>query len=389
MKSSAAKTLRLRLRPAAETIVRNGHPWVFADSIKEQNREGESGELAVIFDRNDKFLAVGLYDPQSPIRVRIVQAGKPIKVDGAFWKSRFDQAIDARRKLFDGSTNGFRCIHGENDGFPGLVLDRYAETFVAKIYTEPWLNRFDEIIPLIKSLPDCKRIILRLSRNLRGEDRQLFGPSLNGPVEFLENDLRFEADVLKGQKTGFFLDQRENRQIVETLARDCDVLNAFSFSGGFSLYAAHGGAKSVTDLDISSHALESAKRNFALNKIKTPHHTIQADTFEWLARKSESQYGLIILDPPSLAKRESEKEGALRAYRQLAESAIPWLSKNGFLVSASCSAHVRPEEFFETLTDFARRHRLKEIQRTENPADHPATFPEARYLKCVYFARAS
>jgi len=389
MKSSATKTLRLRLRPAAETIVRNGHPWIFADSIKEQNREGRAGELAVIFDRNDKFLAVGFYDPDSPIRVRILHLGKPIQVDPAFWKTRFDQAIERRRKLFDQSTNGYRCIHGENDGFPGLVLDRYADTYVAKIYTSPWLTRFDEITPLITSLPECNRLILRLSRNLRGEDRQLFGPNLNGTVEFLENGLRFEADVLRGQKTGFFLDQRENRQIVEGLSKSRDILNAFSFSGGFSVYAARGGAKSVTDLDISAHALASARRNFELNSLKTPHHTVQADTFEWLARKPDRQFGLIILDPPSLAKRESEKQGAVRAYRQLAESALPWLAKDGILVAASCSGHVSPPEFFGALTNVAQRNRLQEIRRTENPADHPATFPEARYLECIYLARAS
>src|SRR5688572_5351610 len=235
MKSSGAKTLRLRLRPTAETIVRNGHPWVFADSIKEQTREGRAGELAVIFDRNDKFLAVGFYDPESPIRVRILHTGKPTQIDAAFWKSRFDKAIERRQKLFDQNTNGYRCLHGENDGFPGLVLDRYADTFVAKVYTTPWLAQIEEIAPLIRELPECRRLILRMSRNLRGEEKQLCGPSISEPVEFLENGLRFEADVLRGQKTGFFLDQRENRQIVEGLSSGRDVVNAFSFSGGFSV----------------------------------------------------------------------------------------------------------------------------------------------------------
>src|SRR2546421_386638 len=132
MKSSAPKTLRLRLRPTAESIVRGGHPWIFADSIKEQNRDGGPGELAVIFDRNDQFLAVGFYDPDSPIRVRVIHVGKPTQIDSAFWKRRFDAAIAKRAAMFDAHTNGYRCIHGENDGFPGLVLDRYGETFVFK-----------------------------------------------------------------------------------------------------------------------------------------------------------------------------------------------------------------------------------------------------------------
>jgi 23S rRNA (cytosine1962-C5)-methyltransferase len=292
---------------------------------------------------------------------------------------RFDAALAKRAALFDETTTGYRCIHGENDGFPGLVLDRYGQTLVFKIYTSAWRDRIGEILPLLKEKPS---IVLRTSRNLNMSDAEVVQGRIDGPIQFRENSLRFEADVLRGQKTGFFLDQRENRNIVESLARDRDVLNAFSFSGGFSVYAARGDARSVTDLDISAHALESARRNFALNHFEDSRHkTIQADTFEFLAAKPTSRFGLIILDPPSLAKRESEKAGALRAYRKLIQSALPWLAPNGILVAASCSAHVTPEEFFPTALNASK---LKEFRRTENPPDHPATFPEARYLKCIY-----
>jgi 23S rRNA (cytosine1962-C5)-methyltransferase len=378
MKSSVPKTLRLRLRPTAESIVRGGHPWVFAESIKEQNREGTAGELAVIFDRNDKFLAIGFYDPDSPIRVRILHTGKPIKIDADFWKRRLETAFGKRAAMFDEYTNGYRLVHGENDGFPGLVVDHYGETLVLKIYTSAWRDRIPEIAPLLSRT----NIVLRTSRNLNLPEADVLGGSVDGPIQFLETGLRFEADVLRGQKTGFFLDQRENRKIVETLARDRDVLNAFSFSGGFSVYAARGGARTVSDLDISAHALASARHNFALNGFEDRRHeTIQADTFEFLAAKPNRRFGLIILDPPSLAKRESEKAGALRAYRKLVESALPWLASKGILVAASCSAHVTPEEFFATVL---KASKLKEFRRTENPPDHPATFPEARYLKCIY-----
>lgn len=386
--------------------MRGGHPWVFAESIKEQNREGATGELAVIFDRNDKFLAVGFYDPDSPIRVRILHVGKPIKIDAAFWKSRLEAAFAKRATMFDENTTGYRCVHGENDGFPGLVIDRYGETLVLKIYTTAWRDRVGDILPLLVGidvrrftlnfagssnkdqnlLPSIPTIVLRTSRTLNAADVEVLHGKIDGPVQFLENGLRFEADVLRGQKTGFFLDQRENRKIVETLARDRDVLNAFSFSGGFSVYAARGGARSVADLDISAHALASARRNFALNKLQNVRHeTIQADTFEFLAAKPARRFGLMILDPPSLAKRESEKAGALRAYRKLVASALPWLAPNGILVAASCSAHVTPEEFFSTVLSASK---LKEIRRTENPPDHPASFPEARYLKCIYLKEA-
>jgi len=381
MNSSAPKTLRLRLRPTAESIVRSGHPWVFADSIKEQNRDGAADEFAIIFDRNDKFLAIGFYDPDSPIRVRVLHVGKPIQIDATFWKGRFEAALAKRAALFDAETTGYRCIHGENDGFPGLVLDRYGVTFVLKIYTAAWFSRIHDLLPLING----ERVVLRLSRTLKGLDgKTLVGTLPAGPVLFLENGARFEADVLRGQKTGFFLDQRENRKTVGTLSAGRDVLNAFSFSGGFSVYAARGGARSVSDLDISAHALASAKRNFSHNQLTTIHETIQADTFEFLGRKPDRRFGLIVLDPPSLAKRASEKPGALRAYRKLAQSALPWLDRNGILVAASCSAHVTPEEFFSTILEATRPAGLKEFGRTKNPSDHPATFPEAHYLKCIY-----
>src|SRR5580693_1234164 len=164
---TAATRLRLRITAAAETIVRSGHPWLFADSIHELNRAGEPGELAVIFDRKDKFLAVGLFDPDSPIRVRILHAGKPQTIDAAWWQARLEQAIARRRDLFDAQTTGYRLIHGESDGWPGLVLDRYDTTLVVKIYTSAWLPRLDEILHLFKEKIACDRIVLRLSRNIQ------------------------------------------------------------------------------------------------------------------------------------------------------------------------------------------------------------------------------
>jgi 23S rRNA (cytosine1962-C5)-methyltransferase len=210
-------------------------------------------------------------------------------------------------------------------------------------------------------------------------------------VIFLETGLRFEADVVRGQKTGFFLDQRENRRRVEALARGRDVLNAFSFSGGFSLYAARGGAKSVTDVDISSHALESAKRNFTLNKSNSNvascrHNTIQTDAFAWLEQNSAQKFDLIILDPPSLAKREAERASAIQAYGKLAASGVRALRREGILVAASCSAHVRAEEFFGAVRQAAQKsgRRFAELETTGLPPDHPASFPEAQYLKCIF-----
>src|ERR1035437_6198948 len=164
---SATTRLRLRITAAAETIVRSGHPWLFADSVHELNRAGQPGELAVIFDRKDKFLAVGLFDPDSPIRVRILHAGKPATIDAAWWQTRLTQTLVRREGLFDATTTGYRLIHGESDGWPGLVLDRYDTTLVLKLYTAAWLPRLEEILALIKDKIPCERMILRLSRNIQ------------------------------------------------------------------------------------------------------------------------------------------------------------------------------------------------------------------------------
>ncbi len=401
--SKAPPRLRLRVTAVAEQHIRAGHPWVFSDSVKEQNRAGTAGELAVIFDRNDKFLAVGFFDPESPIRVRILHVGKPLTIDAAFWQARLDAALKRREGLFDERTTGYRLINGESDGWPGLVLDRYDTTLVLKIYTAAWVERLEEITALIRARLQPERMVLRWSRNIEAAvkgarsassarcDQEHAEPELCAPVVFVENGIHLEADVWKGQKTGFFLDQRENRRLVESLARGRTVLNAFSFSGGFSLYAARGGAKWVTDLDISKHALDSAKRNFALNSgdaaiAACRHESVQADVFEWLVGNEKRKFDLIILDPPSLAKREAERAGAIRAYAKLAESGLNHLSPGGILVACSCSAHVTAEEFFNAVRQATRSsdRRFTELQTTRHAPDHHATFAEAEYLKGIY-----
>ncbi len=440
--------LHLRITPTAEWKLRSGHPWLYSDSILEQNREGQLGELAVIYDRYNNFLAIGLFDPDSPLRVRVLLLGKAQTIEKAWWQARFVATLHRREGLFDARTTGYRLINGESDGWPGLVLDRYDTTLVLKLYTAAWLPRLAEIADLshpyvfsgVRPSPGAAtlekplviesstalvnaeqaapgdgrtplsrhsigagnpaRLILRLSRNIQSVARRQFdltegqilrGPALDGPVTFLETGLRFEADVVRGQKTGFFLDQRENRRLVESLAQGRHVLNAFSFSGGFSLYAARGGAAAVTDLDISEHALESARRNWALN-LHNPavaacrHQTVQADAFEWLKKHDQPEFDLVILDPPSLARREVERSGAIQAYGQLTSHAIACLRRGGILAAASCSAHVSATEFFEVVRQAAQKsgRRFEEIQTTGHPPDHPATFPEAHYLKCVY-----
>ena len=403
--------LRLRLTAAAETAVRSGHPWVYSDKIREQNRTGTTGELAVIYDRNDRFLAIGLYDPDSPLVVRVLHKGDPVTLNADWWRARLQAAFERRRPHFDDQTNGYRLINGESDGFPGLVLDRYGACLVLKIYTPAWLPCLKpapgDVFPLaglsliafLRELLQPDRIVLRMSRNLGAFRAQvpcadggnLLGNDAAPSVVFLEDGLRFESDVVQGQKTGFFLDQRDNRRRIGALACGGDVLNVFSFSGGFSVHAARGGARSVTDLDMSPHALTSARRNFALNRdhpriAAATHHQVQADAFEWLSRAPREAYDTVILDPPSLAKRETERAGAIQAYHRLTRLGMDRVRSGGLLLTASCSAHVSEEEFFTAVRTSLRAdgRRWAELETTGHAPDHPAGFAEARYLKALY-----
>lgn len=392
----ARRPLRLRLTAAAETAVRRGHPWVYATSIREQSREAGVGELGVVYDRSDRFLALGLWDPDSPLRLRVLHVGRPVQVVDDWWRERMRAAWQRREGLFAEDTTGYRCVYGESDGWPGLVVDRYGGTLVLKIYSGVWWPRLELITRLLVEEARPERLVLRWSRNQREAGERLGlrdGQNLHGTDEservvFLESGLKFESEVVRGQKTGFFLDQRENRRRIGELSAGAEVLNVFSFSGGFSLYAARGGARTVTDLDISGHALAQARRNFALNPecAAAQHEQIQGDAFAWLAEARDRQFDVVILDPPSLAKRELEREEAIRAYERLAVLGLDRVRRGGVLLAASCSAHVSREEFVGAVRSAVRgRRRLAEELALEgHPADHAATFAEAEYLKAVY-----
>ncbi|MBK1828189.1 class I SAM-dependent methyltransferase [Haloferula rosea] len=383
----------MTLLPRAESAVRAGHPWVFGESIKTQNRDGKAGEFVVMYDRRDRFMAIGLYDPDSPIRVRVVHQGKPATVDRDWWLER---AMEARGKregvVFKAGTNGGRWINGESEGFPGMVVDRYAGTLVVKLYSAIWLPRWDEIEGVLREVFAPDHLVLRLSRNLVkaagefGIEEGFRGEPGEEVVVFEENGLSFESAVRHGQKTGFFLDQRDNRARVGEMAEGREVLNLFSFSGGFSLYAARGGASRVVDVDISEHALESARRNMALNPALDGaiHRGVQADVFEWIEDCVED-FDLVIVDPPSLAKRERDREGAVRMYRRLNAAAMARVRSGGVLLAASCSAHVSSSEFFGAVRSEAGRsgRRWNELWTAGHAPDHPAAFAEAEYLKAI------
>jgi 23S rRNA (cytosine1962-C5)-methyltransferase len=403
--ATPTRRLALRVTPAAERAIRQGHPWLFDQAIQEQSAAGQHGDLAVIFDRKRRFLAIGLYDPDSPLRVRLLQHNRPATIDRAWFAERFAAAAALRAPLLATDTTAYRLVHGENDGLPGLVVDRYDQSYVLRLDTAAWVPHFDDVLPTLLAVAPAERLVLRLSRAIQPtaaqryniQDGQLiWGQPLAGPVLFRENGLTFEADLTEGQKTGFFLDQRDNRAHVETLAAGRRVLNLFAYTGGFSLYAARGRATAVDSVDLSRPALAAAQRNFAHNQshptvAAVRHTTIPGDAFTVLAALAEEgrTYDLVVIDPPSFARNQSEVAGALAAYRRLARAGLAVLAPGGDLVIASCSSRVPASLFFDTIHQAAREagRPLHELNHTYHPLDHPITFPEGAYLKCLY-ARA-
>ena len=398
------RRLALRVTAAAQHALRGGHPWLFDQAITSQSGEGRPGDLAVIFDDRKRFLAVGLYDPTSPLRVRVLQHGEPALIDHAWLRGRLAAAAALRLPLPATGTTGYRLVHGENDGLPGLVIDRYESALVLKLYTLAWIPRLADLLAVLEELVPAQSIVLRLTRAVSAwpeflyglaDGAVLVGPQPEQPVLFSENGLRFEADVVRGQKTGFYLDQRDNRARVEALAAGCRTLNVFAYTGGFSLYAARGGAPEVLSVDMSRPALVAAERNFALNRhlpeVAAARHTVLAgDAFALLGdlRQQGRRFDLVIVDPPAFAKRESEAAGALHAYRRLTTLALGVAAPDAVMVLASCSSRVPAPAFFDAVKTAAAQAGwpLHELERTGHALDHPVGFAEGAYLKCMFAA---
>jgi len=397
------KIIKFQVSKTLQAKIQRGHPWVFDYQIQRQTpQEGQPGDLGIIYTSKNKFLAIGFYDPFSEIRLRILQWGTPLNIDAGFFADRLQKAIALRSSLEKQGTSGYRIINGENDGFPGMVLDRYEDTAVLKLYTTAWIPYLDDFLDSLRTTLPVQRCVLRLSRNCRDaveeissfrEGQILYGPSLNSPVCFRENGLYFEVDVFEGQKTGFFLDQRENRQRIRSLAKGKSVLNVFSYTGGFSVYAFAGGCQSVWEIDSSPLALKTSRDTFELNFSKTKSEAkefeqIHSDAFIALRQLQgrKKSFDIVILDPPAFAVKKKQKSRALETYRRLAESGAKLTRPNGLLFSASCSRQVSTEDFFrEVFSGIKSAGRYyEEIDRTGHALDHPVTFKEAEYLKGIY-----
>ena len=361
------------------------------------------GDLAVVFDAHRDFVAIGLWDPASPIRVKALHHGEPRPIDDSFWRERIATALERRSTLAaDPDTNAYRCVHGENDRLPSLVVDRYDRSLVVKLYSAIWFPHLAPVVETLCEALDPERVVLRLSRNVgKGatfgltDGMTIVGPPPDGPVRFRERGLTLEADVVRGNKTGHFLDQRDNRALVRSMALGARVLDAFASTGGFSVNAAAGGATSVDLIDVSGPALRTAERNLAHNRFigavrACTVRTSTGDAFVEMdrLRRREQRFDLVVVDPPSFAQRQADVANALRAYGRLTRSAIGLVAPGGALVQSSCSSRVSADEFFATVHEAAGAAgvELNEIRRTGHPLDHPIGFEHGAYLKTLYAA---
>ena len=396
--SKLPKNIAVKLTAKGEHSVVRGHPWIFSNSIIKINQDANTGDLAIIFDKNkNRVIGIGLYDAKSPIRIKMIHnAEAKATINNEFFHQKIQHAFNKRVDLLRTETNSYRLIYGENDGFPSLIADVYNKVLVIKLYSEIWLPYLEGILKGLKEVSNTDTIVMRLSRSLQNsmnhslkDGEVLFGNLDNDVVQFIEHGIKFSANVIKGHKTGYFLDHRHNRKHVGELSENKKVLDVFSYAGGFSVHALANGASEVTSLDISKQALQIAIDNGKLNSYSGVHKTIAGDAFEEMQKliQRNKTFDVVVIDPPSFAKQKSEIDLAKKKYGQLANLGAKLTSKNGILVLASCSSRVIEQSFFDlnlrVLNSQGRPFNI--FKKTYHDSDHPIEFPEGAYLKCGYY----
>lgn len=383
---------KIYLKPKKEESLLRFHPWVFSGAIQGMERKPEEGDLVEVYSSDNRFLAIGHYQIGS-IAVRVLSFEKR-PIDHQFWVDRIRSAYQLRCILGLANTpnnNTFRLIHGEGDALPGLVIDMYANTAVMQAHSVGMHKCRMEIAAALKEVVGDglqniyykSETTLPYKADLNSENGYLLGQDVDDIA--LENGLKFYVDWQKGQKTGFFVDQRENRKLLEHYAKGRSVLNMFCYTGGFSFYAMRGGAKLVHSVDSSAKAISLTNRNVELNFPGDPRHEAYAeDAFKYLERMG-SNYDLIILDPPAFAKHKDVLRNALQGYRKLNAIAFEKIKPGGILFTFSCSQVVSKENFrlavFSAAAQSKRNVRI--LHQLTQPADHPVNIyhPEGEYLK--------
>ncbi|MCP4447779.1 MAG: class I SAM-dependent rRNA methyltransferase [Myxococcales bacterium] len=367
--------------------IQRGHPWVFDKGV-DPGAKLTPGQLVKVTDEKGSF-ALAFADPDSPIRLRVLDTRTRAEIDGEWIAARGRRAVG--RRLQDPRlkrTDALRLIHGEADGLPGLVIDSYAGHGIVLLDGGGSHALWLPLLPSLRaSLEDAGMPLETLSVRRVGRDREWIGSPPPERVQIREGDATMEVDLRRGQKTGLFLDQRENRALVGSRSKGLRVLNLFGYTGGFSLAAALGGAAKTTTVDIASPAIEAAKRNFVLSGLDPAKHAFAAaDVFDFLeeAIATKKTYDLVICDPPSFASSEKALVKGLRAYRRVNEMAMRVVAPRGIFCSASCSSHVTAKHLLEVVADAAMEVRRDLVVTDQRGAasDHPVRpgFPEGRYL---------
>ena len=382
---------KLILKPGREKSLKRRHPWVFSGAVAKVQGQPGPGETVAIGSATGEFLAVAAYSPRSQIVAR-VWAWEDRAIDGAFFSRRIERAVEQRRTVLDTETDAMRLVHGESDGLPGVVADRYGNTVVLQL-TSAGAERWREVIAdALLEVSGASRIWERSDAEVRALEgltpviAALRGAREPTRIAISEQGLQFEIDLEHGHKTGFYLDQRDNRRRVRTLARGRDVLDGFCYSGGFALNALAGGAKSVTAVDSSADALALARGNAELNKLAQA-EWLEGDVFQLLRRFRDQgrNFDLVVLDPPKFAPTAAHAGKAARAYKDINLLAFKLLRPGGLLATFSCSGGVSADLFQKIIAGAAldAGADAQIIDRLGPGADHPVAlnFPEGDYLK--------
>ena len=386
------------LKPHREESLQSGHLWIFSGALQQPPHWIEPGGLVDVKSSTGQFVARGYYNPRTDIAIRLLTRNIEQTIDEDFLRKRIRSAVDLRKVFDPNKTNTYRLINSEGDGLPGLIVDRYAEILVAQIHTAGIERLRSRLIDALMEETDTRGILLRndsQSRRREGlelEEPQVVTGGVPMQVTVRENDVLFLVDPWQGQKTGLFLDQRDKREALRKYTQAKRVLNCFSYSGSFSVYAALTSENTrVTSVDISAPAIESARQNFVLNGLDPNHHQfLVADVFDYLeqAQSAGEQFDVVVLDPPAFAKTQSARAQALKAYRRLNTLGMQILRPGGILLTCSCSGVIGMDDLLGALSQSAQRlHRTVQLLETyTHGVDHPINLamPETAYLKAVY-----
>jgi len=386
---------KLTLRKNEERRLHSGHQWIFSNELADVPKHIPAGEVVALYSHANHFLGIGFFNPHSLIAFRLLSKIQQ-EVSQAFFEERFKTAFALRQKLYpEHKTNAFRLVHAESDHLSGLIIDKFDSVFSVQTFSAGMEKHLTEICNALNSLFSPKAIVirneseLRLLEGLTQYKRVEYG-SVEGKIEIFDDDIFYQVDVLNGHKTGFFLDQRENRKAIRPFAQNADVLDVFTSDGGFALNACKAGAKSVLAIDASDEALARATQNATRNGFSQL-NTLKADAFEVLEQfvREQRQYDLVIIDPPSLTKSKKTVATALQAYRKLNRLGISLVKPNGFFATSSCSHHIGETEFFETVqrASLDAKREVLLLEKSSQAPDHPVLLqmPETKYLKFGLF----